>query len=498
MSSWVQVTSVHKAKNTPKRLRLVCIAVALCLGAVPPTVAQRGAPVLPDPGNPPMTRPQQEKLGLQAAAEVYKQMPVLPDSSPLTQYVQHLGARLVKTIPPGRSWPYEFHVVEQKEINAFALPGGPIFINVGTIRAVQSEAQLAGVMSHEMAHVYMQHSAKQQQKSSVLGALAGIAGAIAGSMGGNWGALAQTGIQFGAGTLMLKYSSADEAQADAVGANIMWKAHYNPVALAEFFENLEKQGGNPPQFLSDHPNPGNRREAIEREIEEWPEKPYRRDSPEFASARRAADGAPAYTAQQISDGAKSGRWVEQNRIIGAVFTSGEPAVTAVPAVSFSAVQPRGTFRETAVDTVRIARPENWNVTLGQQSGSATIAPPAGVSAGSVAYGVVVHTLPPPDHNTTVQQLTQSVAQNLMSADANMHQLGSLQQISVHGRAAGSVNLQTVSPMLGPDGKSQPEQDWLVTIPRSDGSAIVLIFVSPQRHFGLLIPAFDRMLLSISF
>ena len=119
-------------------------------------------PDLPDPGNTRMTRDQQRQLGLQAAAEVYKQMPVLPDSSPETQYIKALGKRLVDVIPAAHSWPFEFHVIAQKEINAFALPGGPMFVNIGTITAAKDEAELAGVMSHEMAHVYMQHSAKQQ------------------------------------------------------------------------------------------------------------------------------------------------------------------------------------------------------------------------------------------------------------------------------------------------------------------------------------------------
>jgi len=79
-----------------------------------------------------MSREEQHALGLQAAAQVYKQMPVLPDSSPETQYVRQLGEKLVATIPPQHSWPFEFHVVAQKEINAFALPGGPMFINIGT------------------------------------------------------------------------------------------------------------------------------------------------------------------------------------------------------------------------------------------------------------------------------------------------------------------------------------------------------------------------------
>src|SRR5215472_6120406 len=236
--------------NTPSRTRftqsLALAAVALlAVGQCTPAAA----PELPDPGHPKMTREQQEKLGLQAAGQVYTQMPVLPDSSPETKYVQALGKKLVAVIPPDRTWPYQFHVVAQKEINAFALPGGPMFINIGTIVAADNEAELAGVMAHEMSHVYMQHSAKQQEKGSLLEGLAGIAGAVAGNMGGAWGDLAQAGIQFGAGSLVLKYSRGDEAQADAVGAIILWKAGYNPVGLADFFEKIAEQGGNGPQFL---------------------------------------------------------------------------------------------------------------------------------------------------------------------------------------------------------------------------------------------------------
>src|ERR1700675_836886 len=116
----------------------------------------------PDPGHAPMSRAKQEQLGLQAAAQVYQQVPVLPDSSPETQYIQALGKRLVAVIPKDRTWPYQFHVIAQKEVNGFALPGGPMFVNIGTIAAVD-EAELAGVMAHEMGHVYMQHSAKRQR-----------------------------------------------------------------------------------------------------------------------------------------------------------------------------------------------------------------------------------------------------------------------------------------------------------------------------------------------
>src|SRR6266702_8805518 len=158
-------------------------AVLTILLAVPAYTVSPSTPQLPNPGSAGMSKEDQEKLGLQVMAEVYKQMPVLPDSSPITQYVQQLGKKLQKQIPSQYSWPYQFHVVQQKDINAFALRGGPIFINVGTINAAANEAQLAGVMSHEMSHVYMQHSAKQA--TSPKHTIAEVLGAVGGILGGS-------------------------------------------------------------------------------------------------------------------------------------------------------------------------------------------------------------------------------------------------------------------------------------------------------------------------
>src|SRR5438128_3676182 len=174
--------------------RMLALMLAVLM-ATPGAFAVAGAPQLPDPGTVPVSKQQQEQLGLKAMSEVYQQMPVLPDSNPVTQYVQQLGKRLVQVIPQQNSWPYQFHVIPQKEVNAFALPGGPIFINIGTIEAADNEAELAGVMAHEMSHVYMQHSAKQAGKTSTLQGIAGILGAILpGTTAGN---IARLGIQLG-------------------------------------------------------------------------------------------------------------------------------------------------------------------------------------------------------------------------------------------------------------------------------------------------------------
>ena len=484
------------------RLLTICFSIWLvafeCLAAA-------GAPELPDPGQPRMTREQQTQLGLQAGAQVYAQMPVLPDTSLETKYIQALGKRLVATIPPERSWPFQFHVVAQKEVNAFALPGGPMFVNMGTITEADNEAELAGVMAHEMAHVYMQHSAKQQDKGSLLEGLAGLAGALAGNMGGTLGTLAQAGIQIGAGTVMLKYSRGDEAQADAVGAIILWKAGYNPVALADFFEKLGAKESSMPQFLSDHPNPGNRKTAIQKEISEWPAHHYSGDNARFARVQKHAAGVPTHDAQEIATGAKSGRWASENQKNGAVFPGAPPAAatgataqaSSVPFAAVSDVRPSSNFRTADLGALKMDRPENWDVIGGQQS-SATIAPRAGVSGGAVAYGAVIRAGRAPSANLSTDQLTAAIVQSLRSSDSNMKQVGDIQPIAVDGISGGSVELETISPMATADGKPQRERDWLVAVPRGQTDAIFLVFVSPLSNFDELRPAFERMLLSVRF
>jgi predicted Zn-dependent protease len=273
----------------------------------------QSTPQLPDPGDTGVPKEQQIQLGQQTAAEVYKQMPVLPDGSAESQYVQQLGKKLVSAIPPENSWPYQFHVIPQKEINAFALPGGPIFVNIGTITAADNEAQLAGVMAHEVSHIYMQHSIKQMKKQQLQQGIAGILGAVLGQSGGAAATLARLGIGIGSGMLSLKYSRGDEAQADNVGAILMYKVSYPPVELAEFFQKLEQQGGaSGPNFLSDHPNPGNRVAAIQQEIQGWPPVNPQMNNQAFLRVKERAQTERAYTAQEIAQGAKDNTWAKQN------------------------------------------------------------------------------------------------------------------------------------------------------------------------------------------
>jgi Zn-dependent protease with chaperone function len=449
-------------------------------------------PELPDPGSPGMTNEQQEKLGEQVVAEVYRQTPVLPDSDPVTQYVQQLGKSLVNEIPQEHSWPYQFHVIQQKEINAFALPGGPIFINIGTINAVDNEAELAGVLAHEMSHIYMQHSAKQAPRQQWVGLL----GALGGLLGGGAGRLAQMGIQFGAGTFLMKYSRNDEAQADAVGAIIMYKAEYNPKTMAEFFQKLETEGGGGgPQFLSDHPNPGNRVEAVEKEIANWRPKKYLSTSTAFIQAKQKASRVTAYSAQEIADGARQGEWDRRNRQTGAMSglppdSNGGAPLGTVANVGYQQIRPSENFIALHQSAFIISHPANWRAYENEDS-TVTIAPEAGVAQGTIAFGVVI--APIRDRNSSsLEQATEDLIHSLRRSNPGLSKRDSAAHIMVGEQRALSIELTGISPIQR-SGQPDQERDWLVTIERPTGGAIYLLFVAPEVGFAQLRPTYEKML-----
>jgi hypothetical protein len=185
--------------------------------------------------------------------------------------VERVGAALAAAIPAEFQHPefrYSFSVVNASDINAFALPGGPMFVNRGMIEAARTEGEMAGVMAHELSHVALRHGTAQATKSQSAGVqLGAIGGAILGAIiGGNVGDVVAQGAQLGVGAYLLKYSREYETQADVLGAQILARAGYDPMDLARMFETIEKEGGSRgPEWLSSHPNPGNRQERIAQE-----------------------------------------------------------------------------------------------------------------------------------------------------------------------------------------------------------------------------------------
>jgi len=488
-----------KKHSLKPRILALLAAVAFSAAEMPGAVS---TPQLPNPGNTGVSKQQQEQIGSQAAAEVYKQMPVLPDSSPETQYVRQLGQKLVAVIPEQYSWPYQFHVVPQKEINAFALPGGPIFVNIGTITAADNEAELAGVLAHEMSHVYMQHSIKQMKKAQWTQGITGVLGTVLGGVGGAVGTLGQLGAGVAGGVLTMKYSRTDEAQADAVGAIIMYKAGYDPHYMAQFFQKLASMGGAGPQFLSDHPNPGNREHAIEEEVQNWPPKNFLSDSPTFGPVKKNAEGVRAYSAQEIADGAKSGLWARQNLEAG-VLPSGVAASSAdlsktAPGRSISGaphgeVKPSSELTSTQNNIFAISYPKNWQLHRDSSGNGVTIAPLAGVSEGAVAYGVVINVNTP--SASSLDKATQDLIGTLERSNPGLRATGSPHPVRVNGVEGRSADLAGPSP-IEQDGKPAAEHDWLVVLPRSDGGILYTIFIAPERDFSELRPTYENMLRSL--
>ncbi len=283
---------------------LVVAVMAACL-VVAPCIQAR---VDPTHGFDIFSQDEEIQLGKQNAADVMKQMPVLPDSDPVVQYVQKLGARLSQNAP-GYRWPYNFHVVNVKEINAFALPGGPVFVNLGTIQAADNEAQLAGVMSHEISHVVQRHGTRAASKQ--MGAQLPLA--ILGGLMGNstLSKAAELGISFGVGSYFLKNSRQSESEADLLGTDIMYDSGYQPQQMAVFFGKLEKAMGASAnsmmnQFMSDHPNPGNRAEAVSREVKTLMPRSYQADSSDFVQVKARVATMKPLTAQEVAAMQKQG------------------------------------------------------------------------------------------------------------------------------------------------------------------------------------------------
>src|ERR1051325_3190266 len=206
------------------------------------------------------------KLGRQAAAEAEQQFPLMRDAE-VNAYVERVGQRLVAAIPPELQHPefrYYFKVVNASDINAFALPGGPMYVNRGMIQAARTEGEMAGVMAHELSHVALRHGTAQATKAQKYGLLAGILGIGGTILGGpGLGQLAQGSV----GVYFLKFSREYETEADLLGARIMANAGYDPRDLANMFRTIEQQGGGGGGFLSDHPSPSDRYARINQEAQ---------------------------------------------------------------------------------------------------------------------------------------------------------------------------------------------------------------------------------------
>jgi predicted Zn-dependent protease len=230
---------------------------------------------------------QEIQIGREAHAQVRKEIPEVTDAAVLS-YVRGIGRQLAAHAA-GPKYPYSYSIANYREINAFALPGGPVWIHRGAIAAARNESQLAGVLAHETAHIAERHAADQLTKSLVANGLLTLLGAVLGNEGG--ARTAQMAARFVAGGYMLKFSRDDEREADRVGMQIMRRAGWDARGMVEFLAILrDAQSRNPSAvevFLSTHPSPGDRIRELK------PPAGGRRDSSRFRQMKSRLARMPA-------------------------------------------------------------------------------------------------------------------------------------------------------------------------------------------------------------
>jgi predicted Zn-dependent protease len=239
---------------------------------------------------------QDVEMGQKASEDVNKQLPLIRDSQAVG-YVSSLGKRLAAVAPNqsgGAKYSWTFNVVNSSEINAFALPGGFIYINRGAIEASQDEAQIAGVIAHEEGHVVMRHGTHQASEMILAQAPLSILAGLLGQSSSLASQLAQLGLSFGVNSILLRNSRGAESEADEVGTYILYRAGYDPYGMAQFFAIIQKKYPQRTiQFFSDHPNPGNRIRNVDEEIPRLgPKKDWKTDSPEFQAVKQKLQNMP--------------------------------------------------------------------------------------------------------------------------------------------------------------------------------------------------------------
>jgi len=424
------------------------------------------------------------ELGRQAAAEVEQQLPMLRDDA-VTSFVAAIGRRLVVVIPPEFQHPefrYSFDVVNVREINAFALPGGPMYVNRGMIERARTEGEVAGVMAHELSHVVLRHGTAQATKATKyeLGTLAGaVIGAI---IGGRVGGAVSEGTQFGLGTAFLRFSREFEREADLLGAQIMAHAGYDPREMANMFETIEEEGGNGmPQWLSDHPDPGGRSEAIMGEAQLLQVQNPRRDTRGFDQMQARLNGmAPAPTTEEATRGGAGGS------------TSGPPDDRPAPGPSASVAAPSSrSTTYTEADLFRVSVPSNWDELPG--TNSITFAPEGayGTAGGQSVFTHGVQIGIARADTPNLRTATDEFIASLARGNPNLSRPSRYGGTSIGGRKGLHTALSNVSDATGGE-----ERIEVFTILLRDGSLFYVIGVAPRERASQYQKTFRQVIKSI--
>ena len=395
------------------------------------------------------------KLGQEVAQQAEKELNLVTNRD-VTTYVATLGQRLVAKSPNDNKFPFTFKVVDDKAINAFALPGGPVYVNRGAIESADNEAQIAGVMGHEIAHVILQHGSSQASKGQLVGGLGGIVGGLLGNS--KAGQMAAAGGVLGANLALLRYSRDAESQADLMGTQILYDSGYAPRAMAEFFDKLSKEhkGSSIEQFFSNHPIPDNRITKVNAEIQKLgpPVANPRVDSQDFQRVKKTLLAMPAPKPKpQAADNTQNGK-------------------TAVPAAPPLPSTRMITFQSA---TLQLQHPDNWKPAI--SSTGVAIAPPGGANErGDLGYGMIIG-LFKPQNTRSLEAATTEFIDSLRQGNPSMKITRSRVPARVDGRTAQLTEITNDSPFGG------TETDVVVTVFRTTTELQYFVQVAPSKDMA---------------
>lgn len=480
--------------------RFVVALSAVGVLAAAPCMAQSTVK-LPQPGFNLFSVSQDVEIGRRSAVEAEKQLRLLNDRN-TNVYLNRIVTRLA-AYTPGAKYSYQIKAVNAAEVNAFALPGGPMYVNRGLLETARSEAELAGVLAHEMSHVALRHGTHQASKAYLAQSGLGILGGLLGKSAGTSNVVNAIG-GVGLNVMFLKFSRDDEYQADLVGAQIMARAGYDPLAMASLFELLRSQQTTNPgkveQFLSDHPSSADREARIRTQAASLGGGKTAVIGG-FEGVRSRLRGLPAAGSQQV---------VAQSSVSPAPDTLVDGQVVPrldPPSSRFLRFeQPGGLF---AIDY-----PDNWTA---YPSGLAvSMAPEGGVITRSdgrqvLLSGVIVnHYAPfagaqdrwrgnvqrsyvPFEDRTTppaaLQDATDDLVSTILSSNPYLSaEAGPARPERIDAAPGFSVHLSGLSPVTG-----EEERVTLHTRGLPDGHVVYALFTFPGRGYDAMQPTFSRML-----
>ena len=449
-----------------RRLCAAAAAFALCNAAW--AARKPGDPL--KPGFNLFSKQDDLEIGKENAKQVLQQYEVVKNQF-VQDYVQRIGQRLA-AVPEARDsgFAFTFTVLNEDQVNAFALPGGPMFIYTGLLKVTDNEAQLAGVMGHEMSHVILRHGTHEATKANFVSLLAGGLGALIGGDSAA-GKLTQAGLGLAGNSFILKFSRDAETEADALGSRLMAAAGYDPVQMAKFFEKLGASGGQQLQILSDHPNPGNRQVAIEAEMKTFPVRKYGFETGQFARMKKevAAIPPPAKKPQAAAPGPGA----------------------SVPPPGGSSDSPTYQGQDFAIQY-----PKSWQVFGEANAAEVTLAPRDGVvsknGATQIGFGALIGSFQPQPGRSDLRSATSDLIKRLQNQNGEVAVSSSTQTMTLAaGLPATSTTLRSASPYGG------AEVDTVVTAMRQQRLWYV-VFVAPEQDQPRVAGTFKHMLDSVTF